>query len=333
MNIAKVLRAILSVVALAGTGIALVSARRVAAQPAEPPPFLWPLSGSAVPDVISSPFGPRPRPVTVYEFHEGIDLPAPEGTPVFAASTATVHRLTDDAGCRIEIANDTAPPGCTPIFPRGGRIVALAHGNELYTLYLHLSRQADELVTGARVLAGAKIGEVGKTGNASYFHLHFEVRDGSFFQIDRPAKNALGYLQRTRIDAPVVTDLSLTPAGDGTGDVAVVVETPPDDLDLNEVRLITRDVGGTVVDDRRVRLNERENISPDVQQPEVFFDDGSSIFLDPTCLALEPSCGDPKPVYRLTVLFKRFPVPPQGSYEALAIDVSGLMGRRVLEIN
>jgi hypothetical protein len=220
--------------------------------------------------------------------------------------------------------------------------VALAHGDELYTLYLHLSRQADALVDGASVLAGVKIGEVGMTGNASYFHLHFEVRDGSFSQIDRAAKNALGYLQRTRVDAPVITDLSLTPsgpnscstpAGDGTGDVAVVVETPADDLDLNEVRLITRDRDSAVVDDRRVRLNERENISPDVRQPEFCFDDGSSILLDPTCLALEPSCLDPQPVYRLTVRFRGFPVPPQGSYEALAIDVSGLMDRRVLQIN
>jgi hypothetical protein len=324
---------IVVLVALAGTGIGLISTQRVAAQPLAPP-FLWPLSGSAAPDVIDSPFGPRPRPVTVYQFHDGVDISAPIGTPVLAAAAGTVHRLTDDGGCIIQIANDTAPAGCNRVFINAGRMVAIAHGSELYTLYFHLSRQADGLMTGASVLAADAIGEVGETGNASHPHLHFEVRDGSFFQADRPAKNPLGYLPRVRNDAPVIADLSVIPAGDGFGDVAVVVETASDDLDLNEVRLITRDSLGAVVSDRRVRFNERENISLDQREPEVFFVDGSSIRLEPACFDLDPSCPEgSSPVYRLTVLFKRFPVPPLGSYEALGVDVTGLTGRRVLPIN
>jgi murein DD-endopeptidase MepM/ murein hydrolase activator NlpD len=284
--------------------------------------------------LIDSPFGPRPRPTSGYQFHEGIDNPAPEGTPVFAGAAGTVRVLTDDNGCRIEVANDTVVPPCiTPIFGHGGRIVALAHGNELYTLYFHLSRQADGLATGSRVFAGDRIGGVGQTGNASYPHVHFEVRDGSFFQRDSPAKNPLGYVSGTRLD-PVITGLSLTPVGDGTGEVAVTVEKTGDDPSLNEVRLITRDASGAVVSDRRVRFNERESINGN--QAEFFLEDGSSILLEPTCLH-EPFCTPPDPapapVYNLTVRFKGFIVPSQGSYEALAVDVVGRTGQRMLLIN
>ncbi len=321
MDIRRFLSAIFIMVVLEGVTITVGSAGQ-----AEVPPFLWPLSGSPAPDVINSPFGPRTRRTgTMYQFHEGIDLAAPIGTPVFAAASGTVQRLTDDRGCRIEIANDTAPPGCTPIFPNGGRIVALAHGNELYTLYFHLSRQADGLVTGASVLSGAVIGDVGMTGNASYPHLHFEVREESFSR--EFAQNPLGYLPRVHDEAPAITGLSLTSVGDGTGDVAVVVETAPDDVDLNEVRLLTRDSEGRIVDERRVRFNKRENINPDLMQPEVFFPDGSSLRLAPDDFDSSSS------VYRLTVSFKGFSVRPGGSYEAFTREVSRLEDRRVLAID
>src|SRR5215472_5981624 len=102
----------------------------------QPPPMIWPLSGSLdgqMPlDQLNSPFGPRIRASTnSYEFHEGIDLAGPAGNevrigdPVLAAADGTASLLTDDAGCVIQRANETAPPGCTPQYPGGGRIVRL----------------------------------------------------------------------------------------------------------------------------------------------------------------------------------------------------------------
>lgn len=106
-------------------------------------------------------------------------------------------------------------------------------------------------------------------------------------QADRPARNPLGYLPRARFDEPVIRDMSLTPFGNGTGEVAVVVEKPLDDMDLNEVRLITRDGAGVVASDRGVRFNERESINLSPEDPEFVLEDGSSIRLEPECFRLE----------------------------------------------
>jgi murein DD-endopeptidase MepM/ murein hydrolase activator NlpD len=133
----------------------------------KPSSWVWPLSGTPVPNTIGSPFGPRLN-FGKFNFHEGIDLRAPEGTAVYAAAAGKIHRLTDDAGCVINRANNSAERGCEPRFPGGGRIVAIDHGYDLYTAYFHLARQADGLQarTPTKVRAGQVIGFVGQTGKA-----------------------------------------------------------------------------------------------------------------------------------------------------------------------
>ncbi len=294
--------------------------------------FIWPLSassdGAAPLDRLNSPFGPRIRASTnSYEFHEGIDLAGPAGSevqisdPVLAAANGIASLLTDDAGCVIRNANETAPPGCMPIFPGGGRIVRLAHGGDLYTLYLHLSRQADGLTTvpGSQTVvnAGDIVGEVGQTGMfAAIPHLHFEVRDGGVTR-DK-AKNPLGYLPRAVNQAPIISALSVTPVGD-TADVSVTIETAPDactlapdcDVDLNQVVLRIRDAGGEEIDQRMVDFNERVNVGGD--NPEV-----NNILQDPERFNRFDS------VYRWRMVFKNVPVVSPGSYEIQVIDVLGV---------
>jgi len=90
------------------------------------------------------------------EGHPGIDLSAPEGTPVFAA----------DAGLVI-FAGWTGPVGY-------GNAVMIDHGNGFQTLYAHLSQVSTHC--GAKVAQGKAIGLSGNTGNSSGPHLHFEVR-------------------------------------------------------------------------------------------------------------------------------------------------------------
>ena len=87
-------------------------------------------------------FGPRGT-----RFHTGIDYPAPMGTPVVAA----VGPL---AGY--------------------GNVVELSHGQGVSTLYAHLSRILVE--PGRRVTRGTTVGLVGRTGDATGPHLHFELR-------------------------------------------------------------------------------------------------------------------------------------------------------------
>jgi murein DD-endopeptidase MepM/ murein hydrolase activator NlpD len=108
----------------------------------------WPLKQVSV----TSPYGARGR-----HFHEGIDLRASIGTPVYAAQEGTVIY----AGNRI----------------RGyGRLVVVRHFREISTIYAHNSRVL--VRTGQFVHQGQKIALSGNTGRSSGPHLHFEVRDG-----------------------------------------------------------------------------------------------------------------------------------------------------------
>ena len=106
--------------------------------------LIWPLNGP-----ISSPFGPRWG-----RLHAGIDIPAPEGTPIRAA----------DAG-RVAIAG-----------PQGGygNYTCIQHGASMATCYAHQVSIA--VSTGQTVKQGQVIGGAGNTGNSFGSHLHFEVR-------------------------------------------------------------------------------------------------------------------------------------------------------------
>ncbi len=114
--------------------------------------FRWPLDGV----VVGSPFGNRDG-----RLHEGIDLPAPVGTPVHAAGDGQVIYAGDGI--------------------RGyGNLVVIEHAGDLLTVYAHNS---EILVReGERVVAGQRIALVGQTGRASGPHLHFEVRSGQIPQ-------------------------------------------------------------------------------------------------------------------------------------------------------
>jgi len=110
--------------------------------------FQWPLH-----DVqITSPYGQRGR-----EFHEGLDLRAKLGTPVYAAHAGQVLY----AGERIH---------------GYGRMVVIKHTSGIATIYAHNSRLA--VRKGQWVSQGTLIAYSGNTGHSSGPHLHFEVRSG-----------------------------------------------------------------------------------------------------------------------------------------------------------
>lgn len=87
--------------------------------------------------------------------HPGIDLAAPAGTPVKAADAGYV------------VAAGWSPYGY-------GFHVVIDHGNQMQTLYAHLSKF--NVKVGDSVTRGQVIGNVGSTGNSTGPHLHFEVR-------------------------------------------------------------------------------------------------------------------------------------------------------------
>jgi murein DD-endopeptidase MepM/ murein hydrolase activator NlpD len=107
--------------------------------------YIWPLSKVSV----SSPFGYRSG-----RMHSGIDLRAPQGTPIKAAALGKVIFSGRQKGY--------------------GKIVIVAHAGGIETTYAHNSRNL--VGVGQRVTKGAVIAKVGQTGNSTGNHLHFELR-------------------------------------------------------------------------------------------------------------------------------------------------------------
>jgi len=105
--------------------------------------------------------------------HDGVDLGAPRGTPIRAASAGTVvvvrcNIVPESYGCNQDGSPDT--PGC-------GWYVDIRHVGEVFTRYCHML-SSPSVAEGQQVLAGQVIGIVGSSGHSSGPHLHFEVHLG-----------------------------------------------------------------------------------------------------------------------------------------------------------
>ncbi len=124
-----------------------------------PGTFAWPINGT-----LTSNFGYRWG-----RQHEGIDVGAAEGTPIWAAASGTVVLQQSE-------------------YESGGygNYTCLEHGGGLSTCYAHQS--AFNVSPGQQVSQGDVIGLVGNTGNSFGAHLHFEVR------VSGVAQDPLGYL-------------------------------------------------------------------------------------------------------------------------------------------
>ena len=104
---------------------------------------------------LSSSYGMRVHPVTgKLARHNGIDIPAPYGTPIYATADGIVGRAQRLGGY--------------------GNYVEVEHGNAIQTRYGHMS---SFIVTpGQQVKKGDILGYVGSTGRSTGNHLHYEVR-------------------------------------------------------------------------------------------------------------------------------------------------------------
>jgi murein DD-endopeptidase MepM/ murein hydrolase activator NlpD len=87
--------------------------------------------------------------------HEGVDLAAPNGTPIYAASDGIVIDSASNGGY--------------------GNWIHIEHSASLSTVYGHLSAFASGIRPGVQVKEGQLIGFVGSTGHSTGPHLHFEI--------------------------------------------------------------------------------------------------------------------------------------------------------------
>ena len=113
--------------------------------------FQWPIPGFYS---LSSDYGDTPMIYGRPDTHRGMDIPAPAGTPIYAAADGVVS------------TNNHWTYGVS---------VKISHSPSLATIYGHMTSRAAGIADGVVVAKGQIIGYVGSTGNSTGNHLHFEV--------------------------------------------------------------------------------------------------------------------------------------------------------------
>ena len=107
-----------------------------------------------------------------YTFHNGLDIAAKTGTPVYAAEAGKVTKVSSSGpyGNHIQIEHNV-------------------DGQKWTTVYAHLHKV--DVKTGQSVRQGEPIGQIGNTGNSSGPHLHFEIHKGDYNFSASSAGNAV----------------------------------------------------------------------------------------------------------------------------------------------
>lgn len=104
----------------------------------------------------TSGFGVRKDPFTGRSAgHNGLDMAAPKGTPIYAAEAGVVVYAGYYSGF--------------------GNTVMIKHNEQITTLYAHIREGGIKVKVGQKVAKGTKIAEVGSTGRSTGNHLHFTV--------------------------------------------------------------------------------------------------------------------------------------------------------------
>lgn len=135
---------------------------------------------------LSSSYGMRVHPITGrVARHNGIDIPAPRGTPIYATADGIVGRAQWLGGY--------------------GNYVEISHGNSIETRYGHMTRFT--VNPGQRVKRGDVIGYVGSTGRSTGNHLHYEVR------IDKAPVNPMPFVQGDHMAMAALNDKRVARGG------------------------------------------------------------------------------------------------------------------------
>ncbi|MDJ0920980.1 MAG: M23 family metallopeptidase [Henriciella sp.] len=104
---------------------------------------------------LSSGFGYRGG-----RLHKGIDLFARPAGPIYSAAPGRILEVSKQSGF--------------------GNQVLIEHGNGVYSRYAHLASFAPAMVPGHVVGFGEPLGMMGRSGNATGIHLHYEILTGNY---------------------------------------------------------------------------------------------------------------------------------------------------------
>ncbi|TCI21355.1 peptidoglycan DD-metalloendopeptidase family protein [Exiguobacterium sp. SL-9] len=139
-----------------------------------PEKFMMPATGR-----LSQGYGPASGQFG-YTFHNGLDLAANVGTPIYAAAAGTVTTVKSGGPY--------------------GKHVFIEHeidGQKWTTVYAHMHKI--EVKKGQTLLQGEGIGQIGNTGNSSGPHLHFEVHQGEYAYSSSSAGNTVNPMDVTEV--------------------------------------------------------------------------------------------------------------------------------------
>lgn len=119
--------------------------------------------------IVTCPFGYRTHPVTGQKnnFHNGVDLGMPKGSPIFATRSGTVTQ--------VRYSNSW------------GNQVVINHGDGFSSMYAHMTHYI--VTNGQQVSKGQVIGYVGSTGWSTGPHLHFTI------YLNGTAVNPMNYIR------------------------------------------------------------------------------------------------------------------------------------------
>ncbi|WP_437776579.1 M23 family metallopeptidase [Sorangium sp. So ce1097] len=206
----------------------------------EGPDLVWPIGGTDEMQPMSSSFGPRLQTSRdgVYDFHRGIDIPTPMGTPVYAIGDGRVTRAgryDDFDDVVVQIEHCDVGDAC------------------FYSTYVHLAMPLVE--AGEQVGRGQHIGYTGLAASSLFPHLHFEIREGGTEKVY--CVHPLRFLPAPRGLPPAIAVRRTDQ--DSTSSVSVEVEAtlPGIAPGLLEVAVATSNRStGEIIEERAINYDE-----------------------------------------------------------------------------
>lgn len=220
------------------------------------PNYIWPLSGTTTAPDMNTSFGPRIN-RRKWDFHDGIDLKAPIGTPVLAMRSGTVHR---------------AGPAGTHGYSSRHIILEVNDPNDsvLYLVHVHLASIDSAITERAVVTQGQAIGTVGDD-DAEYAHLHFEFRKSKpFEQYSVHPLSYLPYANTANFSAPTCDRFNRL-----NGLMAARLRFDAPNRAEGDLRRVEVDLfaGPTLLETRVVDFNDKTTINEGIGDSLLFVSD------------------------------------------------------------